>query len=129
MVQKDEENMLSFSNFLGCPSVTHITIRETRKEFCEFNMNYKFLLSGWKIILAPIIKFLAPKWNERSWQEDLPLKQRRFFMKKKNFIDFKGISNDKIINNKILFKLPLRKINDSKVYEYLNKYFKNHKNY
>ncbi len=92
-------------------------------------MNYKFLLSGWKIILTPIIKFLAPKWNERSWQEDLPLKQRRFFMKKKNFYDFKGISNGKIINNNTSFKLPLRKINDSKVFEYLNKYFKNHKNY
>jgi hypothetical protein len=130
MVQKDDENMLSFSNFLGCPSVTHITIKEIEKDFCEFNMNYKFLLGGWKVILAPIIKFLAPKWNERSWKEDLPLKQRRFFIKRKNFIDFKGITvNDKkIVNEKMPLNLPQKKMKESKVFEYLNKYFKNYKN-
>lgn len=129
MVQKDKDNMLSFSNFLGCPSITHITIKETKKNFCEFNMNYKFLLTGWKILLSPLIKYLAPKWNERSWKEDLPLKQRRFFMKKKKFVDFKGISeiDEETIRKKMSFKLPLKKLNNSKVLEYFNKYFKNHK--
>jgi hypothetical protein len=131
MVQKDENNMIAFSNFLGCPSVTQITIVETKKDFCEFNMNYKFFLSGWQVLLAPIISYLAPKWNERSWVEDLPLKERRFLLQKKNFIDFYGTSlneNKKSVKN-LNFSLPVKKLNNSKVLNYLNKYLRNYKNY
>ena len=130
MVQKDENTMLAYSNFLGCPSVTEITIKETKKDFCEFNMNYKFFLSGWQIMLGPLIKFLAPKWNERSWLEDLPLKKRRFFIQKKNFIDFFGTTTNEEKNSikNLNFELPLKKLKDSRVLKYYNKYLKNGKN-
>ena len=65
------------------------------------------------ILIDPIIKYLIPKWNERTWQEDLPLKLRRQKVKRMNFKDFKGLPNkikDRRFTGPIDFKLPINRL-------------------
>ena len=76
-------------------------------------MNYKFYLNGWRKILKPFLKIMIPKWNEKVWLEDYPVKIRRQMVLDMNFKDFKGLPKE--INsrklekndNNNLFKLPI----------------------
>ena len=77
MVQHDDETLYTYAIQLGVVSRTTIKIIEIESNKTKLIMNYKFVLDGIQIILYPILKFLIPKWNEKVWVEDIPLKLRR----------------------------------------------------
>ena len=91
MVQEDENTLYTYAVQMGIVSKTTIKIEETKKDYCHFTMNYKFELNGWRAILRPLLKKLIPIWNERVWDEDLPLKIRRQKVLRNNFKDFYGL--------------------------------------
>ena len=73
-------------------------------------MNYKFYLSGWRAILRPLLKRLIPIWNEKVWQEDLPVKLRRQKVIDMGFKDFWGLPNkveDRKPNKTFKLNLPI----------------------
>ena len=91
MVQEDEKTLYTYAVQMGIVSKTTIKIEEIKKDYCHFTMNYKFELNGWRVILRPLLKKLIPIWNERVWEEDLPLKIRRQKVLRNNFKDFYGL--------------------------------------
>ena len=87
-VLKDKNTVCTYGFQLGIPSLTSATYTDVGKDKCLIATNYKFKFTGLQILIYPLIKFLIPKWNKRTWYEDLPLKQRRQKVKRMNFKDF-----------------------------------------
>ena len=113
MVQEDENTLYTYAVQMGIVSKTTIKIEEIKKDYCHFTMNYKFELNGWRAILRPLLKKLIPIWNERVWDEDLPLKIRRQKVLRNNFKDFYGLPKkiqDRDYNEVIEdIKLPVKR--------------------
>ncbi len=115
-VQHDEDTMITYAIQFGVLSKTTIKIKTVEEKKCEINMNYKFYLNGWRKIIKPILKFLVPKWNEKVWLEDLPIKLRRQKVIDMNFKDFIGLPED--INERVFkgnrdLKLPIPRLLNS----------------
>ena len=92
MIQQDPRTLLVYNlGLFGVPSKTTIRIEEDREDHCVFNMRYRFLLSGWTRVLGPFLPRLIESWNDRVWQEDVPLKSRRQRVLKLGFRDFVGL--------------------------------------
>ena len=94
MVQHDDNTLFTYAVQLGIMSKTTIIIKEIKKNYSSITMNYKFYLEGWQILLAPLLKKLIPKWNQKVWEEDFPVKIRRQKMLNMNFTDFIGLPNN-----------------------------------
>lgn len=110
MVQHDRNTLYTFAIQFGVSSKTTIKIFSLTDRSCEITMNYKFYFEGWKFILKPLIKYLIPKWNEKVWMEDLPVKLRRQKVLDLNFKDFVGLPNnieDRFTKNIYDLKLPI----------------------
>jgi hypothetical protein len=120
MVQHDEDTIYVYAVQIGVISKTTITIKSLNNSSCQIIMNYKFYLNGWRKILKPFLKIMIPKWNEKVWLEDLPIKIRRQKVLDMNFKDFKGLpekinEREKNKDENISFKLPIpRPINSSR---------------
>ena len=93
LVQHDENTQFTFASQFGVLSKTTIKIYPKSEKSCKITMNYKFYLSGWRAILRPLLKRLIPIWNEKVWQEDLPVKLRRQKVIDMGFKDFWGLPN------------------------------------
>lgn len=110
MVQHNKETMYTFAIQFGILSKTTITIKSLSRAKCKINMNYKFHLEGWRIILKPLLKKMILIWNEKVWQEDLPVKLRRQKVLDMNFKDFIGMPenfDERSYEGKINFKPPI----------------------
>jgi hypothetical protein len=117
MVQHDEETLITYAVQFGVLSKTTISIKTLEKSKCEINMNYKFYLNGWRIILRPFLNKMIPVWNEKVWKEDYPVKIRRQKILDMGFKDFYGLPKE--IENRIKtngerkFKLPIARPKNS----------------
>lgn len=119
-VLKDKNTVCTYGFQFGISSLSTAKYKDIGKDKCLVEVNYKFRFTGLRILLYPLIKFLIPKWNERTWQEDLPLKLRRQKVKRLNFKDFTGMPKkmkNRKFNGTIDFKLPITRLrkNDSKL--------------
>ena len=117
MVQHDKNTIFQFAVQFGIISKTTIKILSIERSICSINMNYKFYLNGWRIILKPILKKLIPIWNERVWNEDLPVKLRRQKVIDMNFKDFHGLPqniHERKYEGPINFKLPILRSKNSR---------------
>jgi len=120
MVQHDEDTIYVYAVQIGVISKTTITVKSLNTSSCHITMNYKFYLNGWRKILKPFLKIMIPKWNEKVWLEDLPIKIRRQKVLDMNFKDFKGLpekinEREKNKDENISFKRPIpRPINSSR---------------
>ena len=76
--------------WFGIPTIATIRLEETGVDSCRIKMNYKFVLRGWRKILAPFMWRMMESWNEKVWVEDLPLKVRRQKALRWGFRDFVG---------------------------------------
>ena len=117
---KNKNTVCTYGFQFGIPSLSTATYKDISKDKCSVTVNYKFKFSGLQILLYPIIKKLLPKWNDRTWYEDLPLKLRRQKVKRFNFKDFKGLPRkikDRKYSGVIGFKLPISRLqkNDNKL--------------
>ena len=109
-VQHDDNTFYTFAIHFGVLSKTTITINPIERSKCKINMNYKFYLNGWRIILKPLLKKLIPIWNEKVWLEDFPLKMRRQKVIDMNFKDFHGLPqniHERKYEGPINYKLPI----------------------
>lgn len=119
-VLKDKNTVCTYGFQFGVPSLSTVKYKDVAKDKCLVEVNYKFKFSGINIALYPLIKFLIPRWNETTWNEDLPLKLRRQKVKRMNFKDFKGLPGkikDRNFSGKVDFSLPISRLrkNDSKL--------------
>ena len=119
-VLKNRNTVCTYGFQFGIPSLSTAKYKDISKDKCLVEVNYKFKFTGLKILLYPLIKFLIPRWNERTWNEDLPLKLRRQKVKRLNFKDFKGLPKkmrDRKFTGPIDFKLPISRLqkNDNKL--------------
>jgi hypothetical protein len=109
-VQHDEDTMITYAVQFGVLSKTTIKILTLDKRKCEINMNYKFYVNGWRKLLRPILKIMVPKWNEKVWKEDYPIKIRRQKVIDLNFKDFIGLPEnilERKFDGDIKLSLPL----------------------
>ena len=119
-VLKDKNTVCTYGFQFGIPSLSTAKYKEIAKDKCLVEVNYKFKFTGLNILFYPLIKYLIPKWNERTWNEDLFLKLRRQKVIRMNFKDFRGLPK-KIKERKFLgpidFKLPITRLkkNDNKL--------------
>jgi hypothetical protein len=111
MCQEDEETLYVYGiHFGSIVSRTIIKVRKIEKEKSEIDINYKFCLKGWYLFLLPILKKLIYKWNQQTWIEDLPLKERRQKVLKLNFRDFRGLPDnvdERVYDGELEFKIPV----------------------
>ena len=119
-VLKDKNTVCTYGFQFGIPSLSTAKYKDIAKDKCLVEVNYKFKFTGLKILLYPLIKYLIPRWNERTWDEDLPLKLRRQKVKRMNFKDYRGLPNkikDRKFSGPIDFKLPISRLakSDSKL--------------
>ena len=115
-VLKDKNTVCTYGFQFGIPSLSTATYKDIGKDKCSVSVNYKFKFSGLQILLYPLIKFLLPRWNDRTWDEDLPVKLRRQKVKRLNFKDFKGLPNnikDRKFSGSVNFKLPISRLKKS----------------
>ena len=116
LVQHDENTQFTFASQFGVISKTTIKIFPESRNSCNITMNYKFYLNGWRILLKPILSKLIPIWNEKVWQEDLPVKLRRQKVIDMGFKDFWGLPKkieDRKFNGKIKFSIPIARPKNS----------------
>ena len=72
-VLKDKNTVCTYGFQFGIPSLSTAKYKEIAKDKCLVEVNYKFKFTGLNILFYPLIKYLIPKWNERTWNEDLSL--------------------------------------------------------
>ena len=90
--QKHAENAFSnYTTMFGVPVLTTLSITEPEPEKIVSRSRYVFFLTGWRVLLAPVLKWLMPIWADKIWTEDLPLKLRRHRALKSGFKDFNGL--------------------------------------
>ncbi len=103
----------------GVPVLTTITIEEAPRDHSTIRITYRFFLLGWRVLLAPLLGRMIPRWNERVWQEDLPLKRRRQKVLRLGFKDFYGLPErpeDRRFDGDLEFtKLPLSRLQEVNV--------------
>jgi len=112
-VLKDKNTVVTYGFQFGVPSCSTATYKDITKDKCSVRVNYKFQFSGLNIFLYPLIKLMIPRWNQETWNEDLPLKSRRQKILRMNFKDFHGLpkrTKDRKFSGKIDFKLPIRRL-------------------
>ena len=110
---KDKNTVITYAFQFGIESLSTSIYKEIAKDKCAVKVNYKFKLTGLKILLYPILKILIPIWNNRAWNEDLPLKERRQKIKRMNFKDFVGLPKkvkDRKFDGIIDFELPIKRL-------------------
>jgi hypothetical protein len=116
-IKHDAETMYTINlGLFGVPSVTRIHIHEDRRDHVVHTTTYKFLLRGWRRILAPFLPRLMTSWNERTWREDLPLKLRRQKVLRLGFRDFVGLPDrieDRVNDADLVFRLPVPRFAES----------------
>lgn len=115
-VQHDENTMITYAIQFGVLSKTIIKIKSLSKKKCEISMNYKFYLNSWRKFLRPVLKILVPRWNEKVWLEDLPIKLRRQKIVDMNFKDFIGLPEnikERSFTGTKSFKLPIPRLKNS----------------
>ncbi len=115
-VQHDENTMITYAIQFGVLSKTIIKIKSLSEKKCEISMNYKFYLNSWRKFLRPVLKILVPRWNEKVWLEDLPIKLRRQKVVDMNFKDFIGLPTnieDRNFTGKKSFKPPIPRLKNS----------------
>jgi hypothetical protein len=124
MVQHDENTLFTYALQFGCESKTTIRIKEIDNANTEINMNYKFHLEGWRIVMKPFLRLLIKKWNNQVWLEDLPVKLRRQKVLEMNFKDFHGLpdnlsdrSNGIIKDLKLPITRPLKSRRDQHIFK------------
>ena len=112
-VQVDPETIKVFNmGLFGVPSYITITVKEEKKDFCLLTMNYKFILRGWRTILAPFLPAMMAKWNQMVWNEDYPVKMRRHRVMRLGFKDFTGLPHkieDRYFDGKMDLELPVKR--------------------
>ena len=107
---KDKNTVVTYGFQFGIPSLSTAKYKDIAKDKCLVEVNYKFKFTGLQILLYPLIKFLIPKWNRRTWLEDLPLKERRQKVLKLNFKDFRGLPDDvdeRVYDGEVKFNIPV----------------------
>ena len=112
-VLKDKQTVCTYGFQFGIPSLSTAVYKDIGKDKCSVSVNYKFKFGGWQILLYPLINFLVPRWNNKTWEEDLPLKLRRQKMIRMNFKDFKGLPvkiKDRKFSGSADFKLPISRL-------------------
>ena len=118
-VQSDPETVKIFNaGLFGMPSYTTVTVKEIKKDYCILTMKYKFILTGWKKILAPFLPAMVTKWNQTVWEEDHPVKMRRHKVMRLGFQDFIGLPNkieDRFFEGEIPFELPVKRHKNSPI--------------
>ena len=112
-ILKDKNTVCTYGFQFGIPSLTTAKYNEISKDKCLVEVNYKFKFTGINILLYPIIKFLVPRWNKQTWEEDLPLKLRRQKVQRMGFKDFHGLPKslkERNYQGEIDFKLPITRL-------------------
>ena len=111
MCLEDEGTMYVYGvHFGSIISRTIIKVKKIEKEKSEIDINYKFCLKGWQLVLLPIFKKLIYKWNHQTWIEDLPVKQRRQKVLKLNFKDFRGLPDnvdERVYDGELELQIPV----------------------
>jgi hypothetical protein len=95
VVEEQSPELLRFRQFnmgfLSLPSISEFECRALTPDRTRVTVRYKFLLRGWRRLLAPFLPRLMARWNDRVWAEDLPLKLRRHKVLRLGFQDFVGL--------------------------------------
>lgn len=111
--------ILVYTTLFGSLQKTTIFIQPIARKKTKIKMVYEFDLPLYLQPFSLIIKNLVRKWNEKVWNEDLPLKLRRQIAIDNGFKDYRGIKtigNFSKIDNEC--KLPVPKPKDT----YLDKH-------
>lgn len=120
MIKRSEEMIRAINiGLFGIPVITTIWVKEDAPDHCRIRINYKFFLLGWRQWLEPLLVIMVPRWNEKVWQEDLPLKIRRTKVLRYGFKDFYGLP-EKVADRKFegvpkFIRIPLSKLREVNV--------------
>jgi len=122
MFREDENTIVLHNTMAGMPAISRIEITEPEIDRSVYHMRYRFVISGWRLLFAPLIEWYlrrqVPWWNARQWREDLPIKQRRQKVLRAGFKDFKGLPDrveDRHYGGPLSCDLPVPRLKGSPV--------------
>lgn len=119
-----KNTILVFAPLWGALQKTLITIVPITKNKTKIIVDYEFELPFYFSPFSNFIVSLVKKWNEKTWEEDLPLKLRRNDAIKNNFVDYAGIKKIQSKKNSWNLKLPLPKPKNTYLDKHKFKYTK-----
>ena len=119
-----KNTILVFTTLWGALQKTLITIVPVTKNKTKIEIDYEFELPFYFSPFSNFIVSLVKKWNEKTWEEDLPLKLRRNDAIKNNFVDYAGIKKIQSKKNSWNLKLPLPKPKNTYLDKHKFKYTK-----
>lgn len=93
----------------GIPCATRIILEELEAEHCRITTTYRFWLAGWRRLLAYVLPTMIRRWNDRIWDEDFPMRERRHRVLKAGFTDAKteNVDRDKLpVRASLLWPYP-----------------------
>lgn len=109
VIQNKKYEQLTYAIQLILLSKTTINIYKTGDRKCTVNVHYQMILPKLLRFLYRPLRTMVPKWFERVYNEDLPLRIRRQRVLDAGFVDYVGMQkNTKSKSNKPYeFKFPL----------------------
>lgn len=91
LVRASEHEFIAFSKFFGAASRTTYTLSPAENGRTRYRIEYLIDLNGWRRLLRPLLPGLLRRWNDRVWDEDVPLRRRREMVMRWGFKDFSGL--------------------------------------
>lgn len=91
LTRPSEFEFVAFSRFFGAPSRTTYTLTPEPGGGTRYRIEYLMDLPRWMAVLRPFLPALLRRWNDRVWDEDVPLRRRRELVMGWGFRDFHGL--------------------------------------
>ena len=104
---------ITYARQYGVWSRTLIEVTEKGLGESLVKTSYEFLLPGFFRFIRWPLATLIPKWNSKIWNEDLAVKTRREWVKRNNFVDFRGFAESDLTKSEFL--VPIRRVTDSPI--------------
>ena len=102
-------------DIIGFLLENEVHLTDLPNDRCLVAVTFKIKIPSFLKIFEPIFKIMSEKWFEQGWEEDAPMRLRRWKVHKLGFKDFYGIEYinkklpkpEKLEVSKYEFKLPI----------------------
>jgi len=113
----NDNSVYQWSCFWGIPIAQKFSVaKESKNGLYKHTLQYAFELSGVMKFFSKLIEKYAKKWMEKTWKEDLVMKERYFKFLTHGFKNMRGLPEkieDRYIDtNSIEVKIPQPRIKD-----------------
>ena len=109
-----DKSVYQWSYFMGTPIAQKFSVAKEKNGSYKHTIQYAFQLSGVMIFFSKLIKLMAKKWMENTWNEDVIMKERYYKFLQHGFKNMQGLPIKKedrnISSDSIDVQIPMPRI-------------------